>query len=196
MKKNYFLALAVFSLMSCQQEELTSKGMYSDDFMSKLKFKTIITEEPNKTRGVPEDGPSQSQNDEVREEPQNDISIIIFSVRIARPSTGCKKGFGFCDFKWFPMVKEFKAEQASRSDMYENSFTVQVDAQGNKFVDVELAESSSTLDTKKLQPLVVEEQLESYATVNNKEELMVVPKGTYQFNSSIGKFGGYRVPIK
>ena len=196
MKKIYFLALAVFSLMSCQQEELTSKGMYSDDFMSKLKFKTIITEEPNKTRGVPEDGPSQSQNDEVPEEPQNDISIIIFSVRIARPSLDCNKGFGFCNFRWFPILKEFKAEQARRSDLYENSFIVQVDAQGNKFVDVELAESSSTLDTKKLQPLVVEEQLESYATVNNKEELMVVPKGTYQFNSSIGEFGGYRIPIK
>ena len=70
------------------------------------------------------------------------------------------------------------------------------DAEGNKFVDLELSDRPSGLDISKLQPLVVDEQLESSKTINGKEEKIIVPKGTYSFDSSIGKFGGYRVPLK
>ncbi len=81
-------------------------------------------------------------------------------------------------------------------NMYNNSFRVKMDKLGNKFVDLELSEKPTGLDVSKLQPLVVEDQLESFTTIDGKEEEVTVPQGTYLFNSSIGKFGGYRIPLK
>ena len=81
-------------------------------------------------------------------------------------------------------------------NMYNNSFRVKMDKLGNKFVDLELSEKPTGLDVSKLQPLVVEDQLESFTTIDGKEEEVTVPQGTYFFNSSIGKFGGYRIPLK
>ena len=38
MKRFYLFAITLLSLASCQQEDIATNGMYSDDFMSKLKF--------------------------------------------------------------------------------------------------------------------------------------------------------------
>ena len=164
--------------------------MYSDEFMAYLQFNTAKLA---RTRA----GLEQTTNvgdDEVINE---DINIGIFSVRIARASKGCLSGFGFCDFKWFPKQHKKEVDQLLESNpLYDNSFYIQSDAEGNKFVDLELLEKPEELDISKLQPLVVEEQLESFNTIDGKEEKMIVPKGSYSFDSSIGKFGGYRVPLE
>ena len=41
MKRFYLFAITLLSLASCQQEDIATNGMYSDAFMSKLKFNTI-----------------------------------------------------------------------------------------------------------------------------------------------------------
>ena len=69
------------------------------------------------------------------------------------------------------------------------------DSEGNKFVDMELLEVPKNLDISKLQPLVVEDSLESIRTINGKEKEVVVPMGTYVFDRTIGKYGGYRIPL-
>lgn len=195
MKKFCFLSmgLAFLSLVSCQQEDVTTNRMYSDDFMAKLKFNTINL---SMTRASGRDGHvlTKDDKDPVKNE---DVNIGIFSVRIARASKDCASGFGLCDFKWFPGNPNSEVIQLIDSDsLYKNSFRIQRDTEGNKFVDLELLERPKGLDVCKLQPVVVEDQLESFSTINGKEEKMTVQKGVYSFDSSIGKFGGYRVPLK
>jgi len=191
MKELYLLAIALLSLASCQQEDIATNGMYSDEFMSKLKFNTVNLAD---TRAGLNDGLEQTTKKDNEVIKNEDINIGIFAVRIARASRCCLYGFGFCDFRWFPKNKD--VEELKENHLYDNSFRIQKDVLGNKFVDLELAEKPVGLDTRKLQPLVVEEELESFNTVNGKEEEMTVPQGTYSFDSSIGKFGGYRIPLK
>jgi len=192
MKKFCLFTIFVFSLLSCHQEMLVTEGMYSDDFMSKLKFKTITEDKISTTRAVFKGLSEQSENTEY--DKIDDLSVGIFSVKIARPSTGCEKGFGFCNFKWFP--NRDTASNLLENDLYKQSFILKCDEEGNKYVDLELSEKPADLDTDKMQPLVVEETLKSYNIVNGEQQKLVVPQGEYPFNSSIGQFGGYRINLK
>lgn len=186
MKKTFFLAIAFLSLVSCQKEDLMSDGMYSDKFMSSLKFKTL-------KNSTSHDGtePESNSSDNVLTR-GGGVNIGIFSVRLARPSTDCKDGFGFCDFVWFPKNKSVDMN----NPLYDNSFLIKSDENGNKFVDMELLEKPDKIDVSKLQPLVVEEELESFRTIEGKEKEMVVPVGKYYFVRSVGQNGGYRIPLK
>lgn len=197
MKKFYLLAVAVglFCLASCQQEELVTNDMYGDDFMSKLKFKTVQLDTAKEVTGASAE--KTFLNGTIKANQSAGINIGIFSVRLARPSSDCSRGFGFCDFKWFPMFRKTEINISLNSNpMYANSFPIQMDANGNIYVKLELSNKNEGLDVHKLQPLVVEEQLQSFSTVNGEEKEMIVPEGTYSFDSSIGEFGGYRIPVK
>lgn len=180
MKYIYLLAVVLLGLCSCQQKKIETKSQYSDEFMSKLEFKTV-NKEDLKTR--------------VREPVL--INITIFSVKIARPSLLCKKGFGFCNFRWFPKGGDVKiTPEMIDSELYKNSFAILTDENGRQYVELALAEGSRNVDVTRLQPLVVEETLEGYATIDSREEVMKVPAGVYPFDKSIGEFGGYRVYLK
>lgn len=194
MKKYYFIAFALLlSLVSCQQEDIATNGMYSDDFMANLKFNTINLVETRASGGNEQEQISQitgNAND------ARGINIGIFSVRIARPSTGCKRGFGFCDFVWFPKLHNKDVDILLEKHSEYSSFNIKRDSEGNKFVDLELAEKPTGIDLNKLQPLVIEEQLEGFNFINDKENELIVSQGSYPFDSSVGKFGGYRIPLK
>lgn len=82
------------------------------------------------------------------------------------------------------------------SELYKNSFAILTDENGRQYVELALAEGSRNVDVTRLQPLVVEETLEGYATIDSREEVMKVPAGVYPFDKSIGEFGGYRVYLK
>lgn len=196
MKKYYFIAFALLlSLVSCQQEDIATNGMYSDDFMANLKFNTINLVETRASEGNEQEQTSQiTGNDNEIQSNASGINIGIFSVRIARPSTGCKRGFGFCDFVWFPKLHNKDVDILLEKHSEYSSFNIKRDSEGNKFVDLELAEKPTGVDLNKLQPLVIEEQLEGFNFINNNE--LIVSQGSYSFDSSIGKFGGYRIPLK
>lgn len=198
MKKYCFIAFALLlSLVSCQQEEIATNGMYSDDFMANLKFNTVNLVETRASLGNEQEQTSQITGDD--KEIQNyasGINIGIFSVRIARPSTGCKRGFGFCDFVWFPKQYNKDVDILLEEHSEYSSFNIKSDSEGNKFVDLELAEKPTGVDLNKLQPLVIEEQLEGFNSIDNKENELIVSQGSYSFDSSVGKFGGYRIPLK
>ncbi|MBF1602195.1 MAG: hypothetical protein HXO29_08125 [Prevotella sp.] len=193
MKRFYLFAITLLSLASCQQEDIATNGMYSDAFMSKLKFNTINV---SKTRAFDngKDAEESIINDNSVKTTNAGVNIGIFSVRIARPSTDCVYGFGFCDFVWFP--KQNNEVDFRNNHLYDNSFEVKCDSEGNKFVDMELLEVPKNIDISKLQPLVVEDSLESIRTIDGKEKEVVVPMGTYVFDRTIGKYGGYRIPLK
>lgn len=197
MKKFYLLAIVLLSLASCQQEDIATNGMYSDDFMANLKFNTVNLVE---TRASLENEPEQTSRitDDDKEIQSNasGINIGIFSVRIARPSTGCKRGFGFCDFVWFPKLHNKDVDILLEKHSEYSSFNIKSDSEGNKFVDLELAEKPTGVNLNKLQPLVIEEQLEGFNSINNKENELIVSQGSYSFDRSVGKFGGYRIPLK
>lgn len=193
MKKFYLIALALLSLASCQQEETAVNEPYSDKFMAHLKFNTVQT--AGTRAGA--DGPGLTTKVEDGEMINQDINIGIFSVRIARASRKCLDGFGFCDFKWFPKPYDKDLNNLLvNNELYKNSFYIKADQYGNKFVDLELSEKPAELDISRLQPLVVEEELQSSSTVNGKLQDITVPQGTYSFDKSIGEFGGYRIPLK
>ena len=91
-------------------------------------------------------------------------STGIFSVRIARPSTDCVYGFGFCDFVWFP--KQNNEVDFRNNHLYDNSFEVKCDSEGNKFVRYGTIRSSKNLDISELQPIVVEDSLSPIRTID------------------------------
>lgn len=197
MKKFYLIAIVLLSLASCQQEDIATNGMYSDDFMANLKFNTVNLVE---TRASLENEPEQTSkiidDDKEIQSYGSGINIGIFSVRIARPSTGCRRGFGFCDFVWFPKQHNKDVDILLEKHSEYRSFNIKSDSEGNKFVDLELAEKPTGVNLNKLQPLVIEEQLEGFNSINNKENELIVSKGSYSFDRSVGKFGGYRIPLK
>lgn len=197
MKKFYLISIVLLSLASCQQEDIATNGMYSDDFMANLKFNTVnLVETRASLENEPEQTSKNTENDKEIQSNSSDFSIGIFSVRIARPSTGCRRGFGFCDFVWFPKLHNKDVDILLEKHSEYSSFNIKSDSEGNKFVDLELAEKPTGVNLNKLQPLVIEEQLEGFNSINNKEKELIVSQGSYSFDRSVGKFGGYRIPLK
>ena len=94
----------------------------------------------------------------------------------------------------FPRNTDLSLDQFQNNELYEMSFAIESDQFGNKYAELEIAERPTTLDVSRLQPLVVEETLESFG--NREEESMEVPQGTYSFDGSIGELGGYRIYLK
>lgn len=198
MKKFCLFVIALLSLASCQQEEIATNGMYDDAFMSKLKFKTADLVEKKVNLKNESDQTAQFTGDkkEIKMNSNSgNLDLMIFSVRIARPSTECKRGFGFCDFVWFPK-KPKKDIQIQLNQRSYSSFVIKSDENGNKFVDLELAEEPTGIDISKLQPLIVEGELEGFNNVNNEEKEIIISQGSYPFDNSVGEFGGYRIPLK
>jgi hypothetical protein len=197
MKKFYLISIVLLSLASCQQEDIATNGMYSDDFMANLKFNTVnLVETRASLENEPEQTSKNTENDKEIQSNSSGFSIGIFSVRIARPSTGCRRGFGFCDFVWFPKLHNKDVDILLEKHSEYSSFNIKSDSEGNKFVDLELAEKPTGINLNKLQPLVIEEQLEGFNSINNKEKELIVSQGSYSFDRSVGKFGGYRIPLK
>lgn len=116
--------------------------------------------------------------------------LIIFEVKIARASQRCLTGWGFCDFKWFPMLKN--------SMNTSNSFnSVLVEAKKEKgdyvfylYVTNPVSDiNSSDLNLVVDEDLVVEEQ-------NGLPKSFTLRAGTYSYDASIGEYGGYRIILQ
>lgn len=147
--------------------------------MSTLKFKTVTGEEFGNV--------TKSQNTQ--------INIKVVTFKLKRPSSGCNRGFGFCDFEWFPSYTDF-ALSTSGIDEDRHSFVIKSTEDGEQFVELALIERPENLNSNRMKALIVEEALKSSALENGVKKSLTVPAGSYHFSDSVGEFGGYKVLLK
>ena len=116
MKKVLFLmsitliACVSMAVISCSNEEIITQEKETEEFVRNLKFQSL-SERLNELKLIKSKNTRNSLdiNDESVEDMAENINLVIFRFKIARKSLDCKRGFGVCDFKWFP--KENYAEE-------------------------------------------------------------------------------------
>lgn len=52
------------------------------------------------------------------------MSIVICHWTLARPKTGCKRGFGFCDFGWGPIMNNDRNKEVEIKKLSENEIKI------------------------------------------------------------------------
>ena len=121
------------------------------------------------------------------------VNIIICSFRIARKKYDCKKGFGACDFKW---AWEQKIESTNYINM-ENviSSPLRTSSTGKYYLLLSIDQKLTKEEIEQMPPFVVDELLERMEIYNGKKQVISVEKGSYKYNPSIGKYGGFEIPI-
>lgn len=158
--KNLLLLFSLIFMFSCNQDEEVN------DFQKEDLLKSLVFEDLN----------------DLAFKGKDPVSIVIFEVTIARASKNCKTGFGFCDFTWFPGLKD---------NMDPNIISVkeELDTNGNYFeihfaneIPIELSDEDLLL--------LVDESLTTY---NDIGESFTINSGEYLVDRTLGEYGGYKV---
>ena len=195
MKKVLFLmsialiACVSMAVISCSNEEIITQEKETEEFVRNLKFQSL-SERLNELKLIKSKNTRNSLdiNDESVEDMAENINLVIFRFKIARKSLDCKKGFGVCDFKWFP--KENYAEEEESHE--ELSSILEVDDLGNKYMELRLGEN---VDNINMPNFIVDEDVIGSHCENTENEL-IIKQGHYIFDRNIGNFGGYRITIE
>lgn len=118
----------------------------------------------------------------------DEVNVVIFKVRIARASTGCTRGLGFCDFEWFPDLK--KSLKMNEIDVKLS----EVNESGKTGYTYIYSENELPADLpKELLEIKVDNDIE---TIKRKGISAKISAGEYEFDKNIGKYGGYKIPVE
>lgn len=131
----------------------------------------------------------------------NDDLEMSLIAKIARPKTGCTKGFGLCD----PKVVEFNSQddaaqellqniKESAADKYVCTTTCKIDSVGHGKVVFLLADEPKTQGlTAETMPLFYVDEDVEQPVENNLRNTLIILNGAYEFDQSLGTHGGYVV---
>lgn len=193
MKYKYFISLSLASLLlfSCQQDDVQTCNISSiEEAAREIGFLNLNKTEFTRTR--------TSDNYEIVDY-DNSISLI---ARIARPKTNCKSGFGLCDFRaaetQFPIY--FVQTRANGGNLitgkYECMTICQIDEHSNGIASFLLASppESHGLTEESMPPFYVDEEIEQ-PLEDNTDMYLIVKPGAYEYDSSLGSYGGYSVQM-
>lgn len=194
-----FMVVATM-LFSCQQEgnvSVSENEAASEALVRSLKFIPLdkrlsdLKVASADTRGSGKGGKNTSkEGDEVSAE--DPFTIIICSWDWGRDSRQCK-GFGLCNFVWFP---EFKNEIVATNTSLPDASIIETDTNGERYTDILLSEKVSLDIQKKLPALVIDKSLSCQDTLDTGEiKTLTMRKGEYRFDPNLGENGGYRVKI-
>ena len=179
MRKIKFLAIFIFmallTVTSCSEDNVTSNGYDENSIAKQLKFVDVNTRISGKQNNT-----------------QAKALLKIIIVRWdewGRASKQCR-GWGLCNAEWFPKTKK----QAQKNTSTNGSATLlEFDNSLNKYyIDILLAETppseipsdALTLKIDKNFELDVQSEISQNLTFN---------QGDYPYDSSLGEFGGYRI---
>lgn len=187
------LSIAV-GLISCQQEDFSSSSKTSlEDFVKTKKFTSLnkrlynMSKSQNTlTRGI--------ENNINVKDFKREFTVIICSWDWGRPKHKCK-GFGFCNFTWFPDFKS-QAMLPNLDTIEYNGSLIEADENGRKYTDVLFDEEIDSLEQKKLPALAIDKRLSFTDSIDNVTKTYTIEKGMYEFNPKLGTHGGYRVYIQ
>lgn len=188
MKTKLFLSITTgllfFSLISCKsikemhpEQNLNAVESKEDAIVRSLKFKPL-------TEAT------------LRNHNENNASVGIVRIRFGRPSKNCN-GFGICETEWFPGWREWIEEILMGSTSFPNTLDaiIKIDNNGEEYITIELSENPS-FKPEELS-LIIERDLEMPNSGKNAFKAgKLIESGEYKFSKNIGKFGGYRIPLK
>lgn len=190
--KNLFKCslLLAFSLMffSCEnddQAELSTKKK-SEKYTSTNvgNFVKLTGEDPNNP-------------DKFKRTNGDGINVGIFKVKIARASTNCVDGWGFCEFEWFPDFKDMGKDEGPivKMDLNRIEDIKNAEDHGQKlgYTYIYSAEKIPSDMPEELLNLTIDNDLQ---TSINKGIIAEINKGVYKFDKNIGAYGGYKIPVE
>lgn len=205
MKANFFyLMLAALGFVACSHNEDLGTLVPENEIPS-FKFETLKSHQAKNVTRSADDEVVENDNQEDPEE----ITIIICSWdEWGRTSRNCR-GFGLCHFQWFPDWNSLVEETEEREDMAESIITEEVaddpfvaevkeDTLGNRYMDIVLAEPIGASNISNMPSLNLDTDVYSENPIQNDslETYVVLKQGTYEFNPSLGSYGGYRVDVE
>jgi len=184
MKKKVYLLAITFSVIvsSCQQDEASGISILPEDAAREIGFVQMDM----KTIGT---------RSEIFDDFNTDLGI---KARIARKKTGCKTGFGLCDFRAKEQPDAFVQSQTRSSETNSNKYecvtTCRIDSTGKGITYFLLADTpeSQGLTAETMPPFVVDEEIEQPIEEKPQYSLFAMP-GAYPYQKSLGKYGGYAI---
>lgn len=146
----------------------------------------IISNDAYEAKGINFIGRMSDNSQFAKRTPRQEgvVSIVIFEFSIGRESRGCK-GFGVCDFEWFPGFKVSKGDVYERAEVWkyeDGTYDLEF------YVDEEVSDP-----TDPSLNIVVDNDLVSGAMPDNT--VLYIKAGTYAFDPSLGDHGGYNIPV-
>lgn len=181
MRRTFYLLVIVFSatISSCQQDE-TGISRTAEDAAREIGFVQI-------------DSKSISTRSEILGDVSTDLGI---KARIARKKTGCKTGFGLCDFRALEQQDVLLQSLTRASSKYECITICQIDSSGKGVAYFLLADSpeSQGLTAETMPPFYIDEEIEQPIEEKPQYSLFAIP-GAYPYQKSLGKYGGYAVTM-
>jgi len=128
---------------------------------------------------------SPSNNVSGKSESQNFIGIIDIIINIHRPKRNCTAGLGICEIRiCIPECASQKMDNGSVEIKLKSSALANKGTSLGDFFELELDNV-----------LVPEFDTTFYLDEDMVDNGFLIPKGTYDIDYSIGKFGGYKIPI-
>lgn len=166
MKKSIFWTLVVltgFSLMNCTGRDETN-----------------LVKESNPSNKV------SLVSNKISNNLNNRVNVIIFSVNIGRASQGCLRGWGFCNFEWFPLINPDAPLPTDKLLVEEK-----ISTQNERFFEIQAGSPVPGDVTAQELELIVDSDMTTQVNGTN----VTLKKGTYHYDYSIGQYGGYRVTL-
>lgn len=193
MKYKYFISLSLASLLlySCQQEDVQTCSVSSiEEAAREIGFLNLSKSEFANTR--------TSDNYEIVDDDKS-VSLI---ARIARPKTNCRSGFGLCDFRAAESQLPVNFAKTRSNDgniitgKYECMTICRIDENSNGTAIFLLASppESHGLTEESMPPFYVDEEIEQ-PLEDNTDMYLIVKQGAYEYDSSLGSYGGYSVQM-
>ena len=165
-----FLGLIGFSIVGCKKEVRNTNEQKDLDKSELLESLTFDSYQEN-------------------EQDVEKLNIIIFRVQLHRASRDCLRGFGFCDFEWFPDFKQ----KSGDSDFQVTGRSILAKKQNNQtesYIEIHLANQiPAELSDSDLE-LIIEESLSTTIEDNN---IITIESGIYNVDRTLGEYGGYRI---
>ena len=202
--KQLLFMLAALGFVACSHNEDLGTFVPESEIPG-FKFETLKSYQ---AKNVTRSADYEVVENDNQEEPE-EITIIICSWDgWGRTSRNCT-GFGLCHFEWFPNWKSLFEEKEERGEMDESIITEEVaddpfvaevkeDTLGNRYMDIVLAEPIGASNISNMPSLNLDTDVFSENPIQNDslETYLVLKQGTYEFDPSLGSYGGYRVDVE
>lgn len=130
-------------------------------------------------------------------QPQSKVKrhhIVTFNPH--RPKTGCEKGFGICNVRWFYCTEDGRVVPCSSDHSWNNASgfagPLQIDpANGQYYIEMHFTSDVSSLPVDQT-TFVVDYDV----TLDAQKELgvnLTMPAGSHPYDPSLGNYGGHKL---
>lgn len=201
MKTNITLVFSIICLIltGCQQEEITTISQTKvDSIVATLKFENVNNRLSRVLKTPKQLRPSKVELNypDIDDDKDSEISIIIAAFKIARKKYDCKRGFGICNWVWFPKHQLYENGGDTDVTSWDCYSYIEESVEGERYVEIQFAEKVSSNELSIIGDLIVDTDTEGFNVEPGDFNGMTIKKGNYTFDNNIGQYGGYRVYLE